>query len=107
MTNFSQMLKQAQEMQDKIARLQGELADLRVEGVAGAGLVKVELNGKGLMTGLSIAPELFDREEAEVVEDLIVAAHNQAKAKSENLAQAEMAKLTDGLQLPPGLKLPF
>ena len=107
MTNLSQMLRQAQEMQDKIARLQGELADLRIEGVAGAGLVKVELNGTGLMTGLLIAPELFDREEAEVVEDLIVAAHNQAKARSEELARAEMAKLTGGLQLPSGLKLPF
>lgn len=107
MTDFSQMIKQAQEMQDKMARMQSELADLRVEGVSGAGLVKVELDGRGAMTGLSIAPELFDREEAEVVEDLIVAAHNDAKAKSERLAREEMAKLTGGLQLPPGFKMPF
>ncbi len=107
MTDLSQMLRQAQEMQDKIARLEGELADLWVEGVAGAGLVEVDLNGKGLMTGLSIVPELFDREETEVGEDLIVSAHNHAKVKSEKLARAEMPKLTGGLQLPPGPKLPF
>ncbi len=76
--------------------------------VSGYGHSTLYINiGKGLMTSLSIAPELFDREEAEVVEDLIVAAHNHAKVKSEKLAQVEMAKLTGGLQLPPGLKLPF
>jgi DNA-binding YbaB/EbfC family protein len=107
MTNLSQMLQQAQEMQEKVARVQAELAEQRVKGSAGAGLVTVELNGKGVMTRLSIAPELFDREEAEVVEDLIVAAHNDAKTKSEKLMQEEMSKLTGGLQLPPGLKLPF
>ena len=107
MTDFSLMIKQAKDMQDKMARMQNDLADLRVEGVSGAGLVKVELDGRGVMTALSIAPELFDREEAEVVEDLIVAAHNDAKAKSERLAREEMAKLTGGLQLPPGFKMPF
>ena len=107
MTNLSEMLKQAQEMQEKVARMQAELGKLKVEGTAGAGLVTLELNGKGVMTGLKIAPELFDREEAEVVEDLIIAAHNDAKAKSEKLMHDEMAKLTGGLQLPPGLKLPF
>ena len=107
MTNLSKMLEQAQDMQEKMARMQAALAELRAEGTAGAGLVKVELNGKGVMIGLTIAPEIFDREEAEVVEDLIVAAHNDAKAKSEKLMQEEMAKLTGGLQLPPGFKMPF
>lgn len=107
MKNLSQMLQQAQEMQKKITQMQAGLEAVEVEGVAGAGLVSVRLNGKGVMTGVSIAPELFDSEEAEVVEDLITAAHNDAKAKTEKMMQAEMAKLTGGLALPPGLKLPF
>jgi len=106
-TNLSEMLEKARDMQEKIALMQAELEERRVEGSAGAGLVSVELNGKGVMTRLSIAPELFDREEAEVVEDLVVAAHNDAKVKSERLMQDEMAKLTGGLQLPPGFKMPF
>lgn len=107
MANLSEMLKKAQDMQDRIARLQDELAERKVEGTAGAGLVTVELNGKGVMTGLRMAPELFEGEEAEVIEDLILAAHNDAKAKSERLVKEEMAKLTGGLELPPGFKLPF
>ena len=107
MTNLSEIFKQAQEMKEKVARMQSQLGDVKVEGTAGAGLVTVELNGQGVMTGLKIAPELFDSEEAEVVEDLIIAAHNNAKVKSEKLRHDEVAKLTGGLQLPPGLKLPF
>lgn len=107
MTNLSQMLKSAQEMQAKMEQMQLALEALAVEGVAGGGLVKVILNGKGELKGVNIDPTLFSSEDREVIEDLIVAAHGQAKAKVEQKTKEKMAQLTGGLDLPPGMKLPF
>lgn len=107
MAGFGDMMKQAQEMQSKMAEMQESLAEIEVDGVAAAGMVTVTLDGKGVMKNVSIDSSLFSSEEAEVVEDLIVAAHNDAKLKSEARAQEEMQKITSGLSLPPGMKMPF
>lgn len=104
---FGDMMKQAQEMQSKMAEMQEALGDVEVTGTSGAGLIAVTLDGKGNMKKVAIDPSIFSAEEAEVVEDLIVAAHSDAKAKSEAKAQEEMSKLTGGLKLPPGMKMPF
>jgi DNA-binding YbaB/EbfC family protein len=105
--NLGNLMKQAQEMQARMAELQEKLAAMDVEGAAGGGMVRVTLNGKGDMRRVKIEPSLLRPEEAEVVEDLIVAASADARAKAERAASEEMSKLTGGLQLPPGLKLPF
>lgn len=107
MKNLGQLMKQAQEMQEKMAEMQESLAAIEVEGSAGAGLVKVTLNGKGEMRRLRIDPTLANPDEAEVLEDLVVAAHNDAKGKIEARVQEETQKLMGGLPLPPGMKLPF
>ncbi len=105
MKNIMGMMKQAQELQTKMAELQAELEAMEVEGVAGGGLVKVTLSGKGAMVKLSIDPSLVKPEELEILEDLIVAAHNDAKQKAEKTTAEKMQALTAGLPLPPGLKL--
>ena len=87
--------------------LQAELGETEIPGAAGGGMVNVVLSGKGEMRRVKIDPALVDPGEIEVLEDLIVAAHNDAKAKVEAYAAEEMRKLTGGLNLPPGLKLPF
>jgi len=107
MKNLGQMLKQAQELQSKMGEMQAKLASLEVEGMAGGGMVTVALNGKGEMRRLKLDPAMLNPGEAEVVEDLIVAAHNDAKGKLEAKLADEMGKLTGGLSLPPGFKLPF
>jgi len=107
MKNLGNLMKQAQEMQAKMQEMQERLADIEVAGNAGGGLVSVTLSGQGEMRSLKINPSLFNGEEAEVVEDLVVAAFNDAKMKSEKLLQEEMSKATGGLNLPPGMKLPF
>ena len=106
MKNLGQLMKQAQEMQDKMADMQDSLVSIEIEGVAGAGLVKVTLNGKGEMRRLHIDPTLASPDEAEILEDLIVAAHNDAKGKIEARVQEETQKLMGGLSLPPGMKFP-
>ncbi|MGF1606633.1 MAG: YbaB/EbfC family nucleoid-associated protein [Rhodothalassiaceae bacterium] len=105
--NIGKMMKQAQEMQAKMAEMQESLGAMEITGEAGAGMVKVTLTGKGALKAVKIDPSLFSEEEAEVVEDLIVAAHADAKARTDEKMQDEMKKLTGGLGLPPGLKLPF
>ncbi len=107
MKNLGQLMKQAQEMQDKMGEMQESLVSIEIEGVAGAGLVKVTLNGKGEMRRLHIDPTLANPDEAEILEDLIVAAHNDAKGKIEARVQEETQKLMGGLSLPPGMKFPF
>jgi len=107
MKNLGNLMKQAQEMQAKMQEMQDRLAEIEIDGTAGAGLVTVTLNGKGDMRGLKIDPSIFSSGDAEVVEDLIVAAHNDARVKSEQCMQEEMSKVTGGLNLPPGMKLPF
>ena len=107
MKNLGQLMKQAQEMQAKMAEMQESLGQIEIEGVAGAGLVKVTLNGKGEMRRLRIDPTLANPDEAEILEDLIVAAHNDAKGRIEARVQDETQKLMGGLPLPPGMKMPF
>ena len=101
------MMKQARELQDKMEQLQQEVAALEVEGSAGGGLVTVVMTGKSEMKRVRIDPSLLKPEEAEIVEDLIVAAVNDARAKAEAKLADSMRELTGGLQLPPGMKLPF
>lgn len=107
MKNLGQMLKQAQQMQSKMAEMQAQLEQSEVEGRSGGGLVVVRLNAKGDMRGLSIDPSLLVAGESEVLEDLILAAHNDARAKAEVLMREELAKATGGLKLPEGFQMPF
>ena len=101
------MMKQAQQMQSKMAEMQASMETIEVTGGSGGGLVKVTLNGKSEVKGIKIDPSLLDASEIEILEDLITAAFNDAKTKVETLMQEEMAKLTGGLKLPPGMNLPF
>lgn len=101
------MMKKAQEMQAKLAELQDELGRRTVTGESGAGLVQVTATAKGELTGLVIDPSIFVPSEKEVAEDLILAAIRDAQAKAARLSADEMARLTEGLGLPPGMKLPF
>jgi nucleoid-associated protein EbfC len=105
--DMAKIMKQAQEMQSKMAEAQARLDEITVTGEAGAGLVKATASAKGEVRGLSIDPSLFKPDDREVVEDLIVAAIKDAQARAAEAAQAEMAKVTEGLALPPGMKLPF
>ncbi len=107
MKNLGQMMKQAQEMQAKMAEMQEQLAGVEVTGASGGGMIQVTLNGKGEMRKIAIDPALANPDEVEVLEDLIVAATNDAKAKVEAQAAQRMSELTGGLSLPPGFKLPF
>ena len=105
MKNFAEMMKQAQALQGRMADMQAELERTLIEGRSGGGMVTVTLSGKGDMTSVKIDPSLLKPADAEILEDLIVAAHNDAKAKTEILLQEKMKGLTGGLPLPPGLKL--
>ncbi len=105
--DMAKMMKQAQEMQGKMAQMQEDLENIMVEGVSGAGLVKATATAKGELKGLDIDPSIFNGDDKEVVEDLILAAIKDAQAKATERAQAEMAKMTEGLGLPPGMNLPF
>jgi DNA-binding YbaB/EbfC family protein len=105
MKNFAQMMKQAQELQGRMAEMQAEMERTLCEGRSGGGMVVVSLNGKGDMVGVKIDPSLLKPEDAEILEDLLVAAHNDAKAKVEEAMKEKMKSLTGGLPLPPGLKL--
>ena len=107
MKNLGQMMKQAQEMQAKMAEMQERLALIEMSGAAGGGMVEVTVNGKGEMRRIKIDPGLIVPDDVEVLEDLIVAAANAAKAKVESHTAEEMQKVTGGLNLPAGLKLPF
>ena len=99
------LMKQAQAMQDNLKKAQEELATIEVEGQSGAGLVTVRLTGKLDLRSLKIDPSLIKSEDAEMLEDLIVAAFQDAKAKAETAVHAKMQSITGGLPLPPGLKL--
>lgn len=105
MKDLMGMMKQVKDMQDRMQRLQEELGAIEVSGAAGGGLVSVTLTGKGDMRRVKIDPSLMKPEEAEIVEDLIVAATSDAKAKVEARLQEKMAEVTGGLPLPPGMKL--
>jgi DNA-binding YbaB/EbfC family protein len=105
--DMAKIMKQAQEMQSRMSEVQERLDEIEVTGEAGAGLVRVTASAKGTVKRLSVDPSLFVPEEREVVEDLIVAAIQDAQGRAMEAAQAEMGKLTEGLALPPGMKLPF
>jgi nucleoid-associated protein EbfC len=107
MKNLAGLMKQASQMQAKMQEMQAKLESMEVEGASGAGMVSVTLNGRGEMKSVKIDPKLADPAEMEMVEDLIVAAHADAKRKIETMAAEEMQKVTGGMQLPPGMKLPF
>jgi len=105
MADFLGLMKQATQLQAKMQEMQAELDQITVEGVAGGGMVSVTLTAKGDMKGVRIDPSLIKPEEKEIVEDLLVAAHADARRKAEVLLQEKMKGLTGGLPLPPGMKL--
>jgi DNA-binding YbaB/EbfC family protein len=105
--NLGQMMRQAQEMQDKLQDMQRDLSEIEVTGSSGGGLVRITMSGKTEARRVEIDPSLLKESEAQVLEDLLIAAINDARIKVEATAQQKMAELTGGLQLPPGLKLPF
>jgi nucleoid-associated protein EbfC len=104
--DFMKMMKQAKELQSKMGDLQAELDTLEVQGTSGGGLVTITLSAKGDMRGLAIDPSLIKPDEAEILEDLIVAAHADARRKAEAAMAEKMKDVTGGLQLPPGMSLP-
>ena len=102
------ILKQAQQMQEKMAKIQDGLADIQVEGSVGGGMVTVTANGKQEITGIKIDKEVVNPEDVEMLEDLVVAAVNQALEKAQELASQEMGKAAGGMMgnMPPGFKIP-
>ena len=101
------MLKQAQELQKKMADAQKKVEELEAEGTSGGGLVKVRINGKNIATSINIDESLILKDEKEILEDLIMAALNDARENVQKKIAEEMSSLTSGLKLPPGMKLPF
>jgi DNA-binding YbaB/EbfC family protein len=107
MKNLGGLMKQAQQMQAKMQEMQAKLETMQITGEAGAGMVRVTLSGKGEMKGIKLDPKLADPADMEMLEDLIIAAHRDAKNKIDAQTADEMQKVTGGMQLPPGMKLPF
>ena len=107
MKNFNDMIKQAQKLQQKVTDMQTQLEGVTMDGQAGGGLVKITISGKNDLKKIQIDPSLLKEDEKEVLEDLIVAAHNDAKNKLEAHVQDEMSKVTGGFNLPAGFKMPF
>ncbi|MEM7268659.1 MAG: YbaB/EbfC family nucleoid-associated protein [Pseudomonadota bacterium] len=105
--DMGKLMKQAQEMQSKMQEAQERLDDIEATGESGAGMVQAVCSAKGELKRLTIDPSLFNPDDKEVVEDLIVAAVKDAQIKGAEAMQSEMAKATEGLPLPPGMKLPF
>ena len=107
MADFMGLMKQAAQMQAKIQELQAELDRTEVEGTSGGGLVTIRMSAKGELRGAKIDTSLLKPEEKEILEDLLIAAHAEARRKADDATQEKMKSLTGGLSLPPGLKLPF
>ncbi|WP_210485266.1 YbaB/EbfC family nucleoid-associated protein [Microvirga antarctica] len=105
MRDMMGLMKQAQAMQQKLQDAQEELETLEVEGTSGGGVVLVRVSGKGALKAISIDPSLLNVDEKEILEDLIVAAMNDARGKADRAAQDRMADLTKGMPIPPGLKM--
>ena len=106
MPDFTDLISQAKKMQDKMKETQEALKKIEVEGIAGGNAVKVIMNGDGELKKITFDDNLF-KESKEIIEDLIVAAHNDAKSKLKNKTSEEISKVTGGIDLPPGFKLPF
>ena len=107
MNNFNNMMKQAQELQNKMSEAQKKVEQLEADGSSGGGLIKIIIDGKNLVKSLHIDDSLINSEEKEILEDLIVAAFNDAKEKIQKRISDEMSSITGGIKLPPGIKLPF
>lgn len=107
MPDFDEILKMAQDAQDQLLKAQGNLDNVMVDGASGGGLVKIRASAKGRIVSVEIDESLLQPSEKQMVEDLVAAALNDARAKADQAAQSEMSKLTAGMQLPPGFKLPF
>ncbi len=107
MKNLTGLMKQASQMQQKMQELQAKLDAAIIEGVSGAGLVRLTVNGQGALKAIKIDPKLADPADIEMLEDLIIAAHADAKGKLDELKESEMKNATGGLTLPAGMKLPF
>lgn len=107
MKNLAGLMKQASQMQSKMAEMQATLEAMEITGTSGAGMVTVVLSGKNTLKRLTIDPKLADPAEIEMLQDLLVAAHADARRKLEEQTAAEMEKVTGGMQLPGGMKLPF
>ncbi len=107
MNNFNNMIKQAQDLQKKMAEAQEKVETLEAEGISGGGIVKITINGKNNVTSVNIDDTAIDKNEKEILEDLIVAAFNDARDKIQRKIADEMSSLTGGIKLPPGMKLPF
>jgi DNA-binding YbaB/EbfC family protein len=107
MKNIMGLMKQAEQMQQKMAEMQARLEAAEIEGVSGAGLVRLTLSGKGALKRLVVDPKIIDPADAEMLTDLIVAAHADARGKLDAMTESEMKNAAGGLSLPPGLKLPF
>jgi DNA-binding YbaB/EbfC family protein len=101
------LMKQAEQMQQKMTEMQARLEAAEIEGVSGAGLVRLTLSGKGALKRLVVDPKIIDPADAEMLTDLIVAAHADARGKLDAMTESEMKNAAGGLSLPPGLKLPF
>jgi DNA-binding YbaB/EbfC family protein len=107
MNNFNNMIKQAQDLQKKMAEAQEKVETLEAEGISGGGIVKITINGKNNVTSVNIDETAIDKNEKEILEDLIVAAFNDARDKIQRKIADEMSSLTGGIKLPQGMKLPF
>ncbi len=106
MPSLDELMNAARNVQQQMARAQAELDNIQVEGASGGGLVKVRATARGAVRGVEIDPSLLTADSKEMLEDLVVAAFNDAKTKADSAGSAEMSKLTAGMQLPPGFKLP-
>jgi DNA-binding YbaB/EbfC family protein len=107
MPDFDEILKMAQNAQEQLMKAQEDLDHIEVEGVSGGGLVKIRASAKGRIIAVDIDESLLQPSEKQMVEDLVAAAINEARAKADQAAQQEMSKMTAGLPLPPGFKMPF
>jgi nucleoid-associated protein EbfC len=107
MKNLGQMMKQVQEMQEKMQTMQEQMENLSVDGVSGAGMVSVTLNGKGIVRKVTIDPSIIDPKDVGILEDLIVAAVNDARTKVDAKVAEKMQEVSGGVALPPGFNLPF
>lgn len=105
--DFTKIMKQAKEMQQKVQDAQAELENKEVEGSAGAGMVKVTMTAKSVAKKVEIDPSLIEAKDKEMIEDLVTAAFNDAKNKADDLTEKVMKEATDGLALPPGINMPF
>ena len=107
MRDIMGLMSKAKEMQEKMQAMQAEMETITADGTAGGGMVTVTLNGKGALQAVKIDPSMFKEDDVEILEDLIIAAHNDAKAKIEAIIAEKTQEMTAGLPIPPGMKLPF